>query len=79
MARKAYEDASKEYRVNKAKYYGIIKRNIKEGSVVWNAARRFDENCDSEALLKRFDVAYKSKICFTRTKMKICRSIMMMI
>ena len=51
-ARKAYEDASKEYRVNKAKYYGIIKRNIKEGSAAWNATRRFDENCDSESLLK---------------------------
>ena len=59
-ARKAYEDASKEYRVNKAKYYGIIKRNIKEGSAAWNATRRFDENCDSESLLKHFDVTYKS-------------------
>ena len=54
------EIQSLEYRVNKAKYYGIIKRNIKEGSAAWNAARRFDENCDSEALLRHFDVAYKS-------------------
>ena len=42
-AKKAYEDAAKEFRVNKAKYYGILKKNIKEGSAAWNSARRFDE------------------------------------
>ena len=42
------------------KSYGIIKRNIQEGSAAWNAARRFDEDCDSESLMKHFDVAYKS-------------------
>ena len=50
--KKAYDDAAKEFRVNKAKYYAIIKRNLKEGGAAWTAARRFDDACDLEGLLK---------------------------
>ena len=71
--KKAYDDAAKEFRVNKAKYYAIIKRNLKEGGAAWTAARRFDDAYDSEGLLNHFDITYKPN---TISAMLIIQSIL---